>query len=278
MRLFEQQQFAGLFITHSISEAVFLSTRVLVMSPRPGRIVAEIEVPFPYPRDPDLRFDPAFAAISAEVSHVLRAGGSMSVPTPTDPSGADSGRRRGSARPHRSAARPCCGGPWRPSCLRSSCSVLVIGLWYFVSYVVLDRRRQFLLHPPHEVVREGFLDRDNLAEILDGVWSSMRVAAIGLAVSIVLGVAIAVLMSQAKVIERAWFPFLVTLQAIPILALVPMIQFWFGTDWRARVLVCVIISFFPIVLNTLFGLLSADPGLHDLITLHQADAGRDSPR
>ena len=62
LRLFEDQRFAGLFITHSISEAVFLSTRVLVMSPRPGRIVAEIEVPFPYPRDPDLRFDPTFAA------------------------------------------------------------------------------------------------------------------------------------------------------------------------------------------------------------------------
>jgi NitT/TauT family transport system permease protein len=145
---------------------------------------------------------------------------------------------------------------------------LVVGLWYFVSYVVLDRRRQFLLHPPHDVVAEGFLDRDNFAEILDGVWSSMRVAAVGLTISIVLGIGIAVLMSQAKVIERAWFPFLVTLQAIPILALVPMIQFWFGTDWRARVLVCVIISFFPIVLNTLFGLLSADAGLHDLITLH----------
>jgi NitT/TauT family transport system ATP-binding protein len=75
LRLFEDQRFAGLFITHSISEAVFLSTRVLVMSPRPGRIVAEIDVPFPYPRDPELRFDPRFATISAEVSHTLRAGG-----------------------------------------------------------------------------------------------------------------------------------------------------------------------------------------------------------
>jgi NitT/TauT family transport system permease protein len=145
---------------------------------------------------------------------------------------------------------------------------LLIGLWYFVSYVVLEPRRRFLLHPPHEVVREGFLEGDNFTEILDGLWSSLRVAAVGLALSIVLGVSIAVVMSQAKVIERAWFPFLVTLQAIPILALVPMIQFWFGTDWRSRVLVCVIISFFPIVLNTLFGLLSADAGLHDLITLH----------
>jgi NitT/TauT family transport system ATP-binding protein len=75
LRLFEQQRFAALFITHSIAEAVFLSRRVLVMSPRPGRMVADIDVPFPYPRDPDLRFEPRFAAISAEVSHTLRAGG-----------------------------------------------------------------------------------------------------------------------------------------------------------------------------------------------------------
>jgi NitT/TauT family transport system ATP-binding protein len=74
LRLFERQRFAGLFITHSISEAVFLSTRVLVMSARPGRIFAEFVVPFPYPRDADLRFDPRFAAISGAVSHALRAG------------------------------------------------------------------------------------------------------------------------------------------------------------------------------------------------------------
>ena len=74
LRLFDTEQFAGLFITHSISEAVFLSTRVLVMSPRPGRIIAEVEIPFSYPREPDLRFDAHFGAISSEVSHALRAG------------------------------------------------------------------------------------------------------------------------------------------------------------------------------------------------------------
>ncbi|TVR25139.1 MAG: ABC transporter ATP-binding protein [Ilumatobacter sp.] len=71
-RLFRLEGFAGLFITHSISEAVFLSTRVLVMSARPGRLVAEFEVPFDYPRSPDLRFDPEFAKLSGEVSHALR--------------------------------------------------------------------------------------------------------------------------------------------------------------------------------------------------------------
>jgi NitT/TauT family transport system ATP-binding protein len=70
--LFQRKGFAALFITHSIYEAVFLSTKVLVMSGRPGRIVAEFDVPFPYPRPPDLRFDADFAALAGEVSHALR--------------------------------------------------------------------------------------------------------------------------------------------------------------------------------------------------------------
>lgn len=70
--LFAMCRFAGVFVTHSVSEAVFLSSRVVVMSSRPGRIVAEIDVPFGYPRDHDLRFDPAFGRIASEVSSRLR--------------------------------------------------------------------------------------------------------------------------------------------------------------------------------------------------------------
>jgi len=73
-QLFQREGFAGLFITHSISEAVFMSTRVLVMSARPGQIVAEFEVPFEYPRVPDLRFDPEFARLAGDVSLALRGG------------------------------------------------------------------------------------------------------------------------------------------------------------------------------------------------------------
>jgi NitT/TauT family transport system ATP-binding protein len=72
LRLFALQGFAALFITHSIAEAVFLSTRVLVMSARPGRIVGDFAVPFAYPRHPDLRYEPAFAELSGKVSHRLR--------------------------------------------------------------------------------------------------------------------------------------------------------------------------------------------------------------
>jgi NitT/TauT family transport system ATP-binding protein len=73
-QLFLRERFAGLFITHSISEAVFMSTRVLVMSARPGRIIGEFDVPFDYPRDPALRFDPEFAKIGGAISEQLRGG------------------------------------------------------------------------------------------------------------------------------------------------------------------------------------------------------------
>lgn len=71
LKLFEKERFAGLFITHSIGEAVFLSNRVLVMSARPGRIVASFDIPFGYPRKPELRFDPEFARMSGEISRAL---------------------------------------------------------------------------------------------------------------------------------------------------------------------------------------------------------------
>ncbi|HEX4447463.1 MAG TPA: ABC transporter ATP-binding protein [Polyangiaceae bacterium] len=70
---FVADPFAGLFVTHSVPESVFLSTRILVLSPRPGRIAADIEVPFAYPRPPELRYDPAFAQVASRVSAALRA-------------------------------------------------------------------------------------------------------------------------------------------------------------------------------------------------------------
>ncbi|CAO5259787.1 ABC transporter ATP-binding protein [Frankia sp. AgKG'84/4] len=76
LRLFELRRFAAaIFVTHSVSEAVFLSTRVLVMSPRPGRLIAEFEVPFGYPRAADLRFRSDFTELTAAVAHRLREGG-----------------------------------------------------------------------------------------------------------------------------------------------------------------------------------------------------------
>jgi len=148
--------------------------------------------------------------------------------------------------------------------------LLILGVWYFVSYFILDPKRRFLLRPPHEVWTVGFANGDNFSEMMTGLWATSKTAFWGLLVAIILGFLLAIIMSQAKFVERAIFPYAVVLQAIPILAIVPLIGFWFGYGFMPRVFICVIISLFPIIVNTLFGLLSADSGMHDLLTLHHA--------
>jgi NitT/TauT family transport system ATP-binding protein len=73
-RMFTLRGFTALFVTHSVTEAVFLGSRVAVMSGRPGRIVREVDVPFDYPRSAQLRFSPEFGRIAGEVSNTLRDG------------------------------------------------------------------------------------------------------------------------------------------------------------------------------------------------------------
>jgi NitT/TauT family transport system permease protein len=150
--------------------------------------------------------------------------------------------------------------------------VAVLGIWYGVSYLLLDPQRRFLVPPPHEVVKVSFLDPYSLKELLDALWLSTRVAFIGLFIATVLGMLLAIAMSQARWVERSLYPYAVLTQTIPILAMVPLFGFWFGFGYLSRVLVVVLFAVFPIIANTLFGLRSVEQDHHDLFTLH--DAGR----
>jgi len=146
----------------------------------------------------------------------------------------------------------------------------VLVVWWIVSLRVLAPEQRFLLPPPQDVVRVGLLDSANRAEALAGLWSTSAVALTGLAFAAAVGIAFAVLMSQATWLERSLYPYAVALQTIPILAMVPLIGFWFGFDFRSRVLVCVLIAVFPILTNTLFGIHSVEIGLRELFALQGA--------
>ncbi|MCX5497743.1 ABC transporter ATP-binding protein [Kaistia dalseonensis] len=74
LKLWAQTQKTVVFVTHSIPEAVFLSTKIVVMSPRPGRVTDIIECGFPRDRTLDIRETPEFLEIAARVRHGLRAG------------------------------------------------------------------------------------------------------------------------------------------------------------------------------------------------------------
>ena len=84
LRIWEQSGSTVIFVTHSIAEAVFLSTRVVVMSARPGRIVGIVDVDLPQPRTITTREEPRFAELIRDVRQLLRKGGGFEAEEPED--------------------------------------------------------------------------------------------------------------------------------------------------------------------------------------------------
>lgn len=148
--------------------------------------------------------------------------------------------------------------------------LVVLGFWLLMTYVILEPNRRFLMPPPQDVISEGFLNATTRGTIMEGLVSTAQVAFVGLGIAIIIGMAIAIAMSQAPWVERTIYPWAVVLQTIPILALVPLLGFWFGFGFNSRVIVCVLLALFPIITNTLFGMKSVDRLQHDLFRLQHA--------
>jgi NitT/TauT family transport system ATP-binding protein len=72
LRLHAEQEWTGVFVTHSVAEAVFLSTRIVILAPNPGRVYAMLPIDLPQPRTAALRATPQFDALVARAGHALR--------------------------------------------------------------------------------------------------------------------------------------------------------------------------------------------------------------
>jgi NitT/TauT family transport system permease protein len=140
--------------------------------------------------------------------------------------------------------------------------VLLLAVWELVAW----RRAYppFVLPSPESVGRR-FLDvaadgtlwahtRVTLLEILGGL-------ALGLSVATVLGYVLA----RSRSLEQLLFPYLVASQALPIVALAPLLVIWLGTGRLSKVVVCALTLFFPVLVNTIVGIRSVEPGLRDLM-------------
>jgi NitT/TauT family transport system permease protein len=146
----------------------------------------------------------------------------------------------------------------------------VVAVWYVVTYVLLRRDQRSFLPPLQEVLSKGFLDWDRLEPILEGLARTTQVALSGLAVAFVIGTVVAIVMSQTWWLERTIYPYAVILQTVPLVAVAPLVGLKMGFSGNSRIVICVIISIFPIIANTLFGLKSATAPQHDLFTLQGA--------
>ncbi len=168
------------------------------------------------------------------------------------------------------------GRPFRLSYLRGSgwkalvVLALLIGFWYLEASSYSHKGLSFIVPYPNKVWTTGFENGQSLSALTHALWNSVQVIFVGLAIAIVLGIAWAMVMAQAKWVEQSLFPYAVMLQCIPILALVPLISALAGYGFEARLIVTVMIALFPMVANTLFGLQSVDKGQRELFKLSGA--------
>ena len=97
------------------------------------------------------------------------------------------------------------------------------------------------------------------------LWATLSEVLLGFAVGAASALLVGVALGKSLLIERVLSPYIVAAQAVPVLALAPLLDIWFGGGLLARVLVVALIVFFPIAIATMVGIRSADPGLREML-------------
>lgn len=143
-------------------------------------------------------------------------------------------------------------------------------LLYTVTRSQLEEFRQFLMPSGRDLWTKAFSRPDVLAELGSRALVTLGIAVTGLCVSIPVGLALGIVMFRVRAMERATFPYLVALQSIPILAIIPLIQSAFGFGFFPKVLIVALFTFFAVPTTLLLGLRSMDRGIVDLMRLHGA--------
>jgi NitT/TauT family transport system permease protein len=147
---------------------------------------------------------------------------------------------------------------------------LVLVALYVWTRAQLPEHRQFLMPSAQGVWDMAFSIPAVRADLWQRALVTLTIALTGLSISIPIGIFLGVLMFRLRVMERATFPYLVALQSIPILAIIPLIQSALGFGFMPKVLIVALFTFFSIPTTLLLGLKSVDRGVIDLFRLQGA--------
>jgi len=126
----------------------------------------------------------------------------------------------------------------------------------------------FYLVPAPSLVAKTLVQ--DAALLFNALLVTLQITALALLLAVVLGVAVALVFVQSRVIEMSLFPYAILLQVTPIVAIAPLIIIWVKNPLAALVVCATIVAIFPIISNTTLGLRSVDPGLADLFRLYGA--------
>lgn len=131
--------------------------------------------------------------------------------------------------------------------------IIIVLLWHYI--VVWTDTKSFIVPRPGEVLSAGV---DNASLLWQSTMRTARAAATGFLAAVVIGIVSAIVLHSSRLIERSLLPYAVLLQTTPIVAIAPLIVIWIGAGLQSIATIAFIISFFPMLSNTLVGLHSVD--------------------
>jgi NitT/TauT family transport system permease protein len=151
---------------------------------------------------------------------------------------------------------------------------IVVGILFLAGWELCCRVfaiPSYLVPAPSLIAKTLLL---NAPALLHSLWVTLRVTFTALALSVVIGTAIAFLFVQSAIVERSFFPYAVILQVTPIVAIAPLIIILVKNTQAALIICATIIAIFPIISNTTVGLHSIDAGHQDLFAINRARRGQ----
>jgi NitT/TauT family transport system permease protein len=148
-------------------------------------------------------------------------------------------------------------------------AVFVLGLGAAEVLVRVMNVPRYLVPAPTAVLATLFDPRDG-PDLWGALLQTTGGSLLGFGLSVLAGLLVAVVLSSAGWVQRAFYPYAVFFQTVPIIAIAPLLVIWFGFGLPTVVAAAFIVSVFPMIANTLSGLLSTDPALRDLFRLYGA--------
>jgi NitT/TauT family transport system permease protein len=141
---------------------------------------------------------------------------------------------------------------------------LVFALEWYLKWAGVPK---WLVPKPSQVFAAAKASRETL---LHATGQTAIAAGIGFAASALVGILIAIFLSSSRLVRNAFYPYAIFFQTVPVVAIAPMLVIWFEAGLQSVAICAFIVSVFPVVANTLAGLLSTDPALRDLFRLYGA--------
>ena len=142
---------------------------------------------------------------------------------------------------------------------------VVLGIWE--GAVHLFDIPRYILPAPSKIVGTLFVER---AQLLKHALVTLEEMLLGFGLAVSIGIPLAVLMFEFPMLEKAFYPYIIGSQTVPVFAIAPLLVLWFGFGIASKVVMAALIVFFAIVLNTLDGLKSTDPDTVNLFRILRA--------